>query len=245
MFHGRIGTMSIFLTCFALIFFGLLFLSIFFTCLTVYIQPRKLHQILEDAEITNLTITDYNPPPITSSSSSSSMASSEAAAAALGMEIRFRVSSRNRNKRLGVQVWHMRIAAALDLRQDGLRRTELGRAYVVPGFLQLPRETAHLLTTPILVSGFNLSGRAAAALKAHVSSGFLPLRVYMKVRGQYKRVDGSWQTKVRIYDGTLYGDDKCGLNVSLSTTPNNNNNNASHLQGRQCKWSVSVPASYV
>ena len=235
MFHGRIGTMSIFLTCFALIFFGLLFLSIFFTCLTVYIQPRKLHQILEDAEITNLTITDYNPPPITSSMASS------AAAAALGMEIRFRVSSENTNKRLGVQVWHMRIAAALDLRQDGLRRTELGRAYVVPGFLQLPRETAHLLTTPILVSGFNLSSQAAAALKAHVSSGFLPLRVYMKVRGQYKRVDRSWQTKFSGYfGGTLYGDDKCGLNVSLSTTPNNNNN-ATHLQGRRCKWSVSIP----
>ena len=219
--------------CSALICFGLLFVVIFFIAVGFYIGESNLHQTLEDAEITNLTITDYNPPPITSSMASS------AAAAALGMEIRFRVSSENTNKRLGVRVWHMRIAAALDLRQDGLRRTELGRAYVVPGFLQLPRETAHLLTTPILVSGFNLSGRAAAALKAHVSSGFLPLRVYMKVRGQYKRVDGSWQTKVRIYDGTLYGDDKCGLNVSLSTTPNNNNNNnATHLRGRQCDWSV-------
>ena len=210
--------------CFALIALGIVFLFVFFLYVGIYIEARNLYQTLEDAEITNLTITDYNPA-ITSSSSSSS-------SSALSMAIGFRVLSRNRNKRLGVRVWHMRIAAALDL-----PRTELGRAYMVPEFLQLPRETAHLQTTPILVSGFNLSSEAAAALKAHVSSGFLPLRVYMKVRGKYKPVDGSWQAKVSG-SGDLNGDDKCGLNVSLSTSANTN---ASHLQGRKCEWSVAVP----
>ena len=214
---------------FALIFFGIIFLAIFYLYVGIYIEARGLYQTLEDAEITNLTITDYNPA-VTPSLSSSS---------AVSMAIGFRVLSRNKNKRLGVRVWHMRIAAALDLPQDGLRRTELGRAYVVPEFLQLPRETAHLQTTPILVSGFNLSSEAAAALKAHVSSGFLPLRVYMKVRGKYKPVDGSWQAKAGGYSYLyLNGDDKCGLNVSLSTSANAN---ASHLQGRQCEWSVAAP----
>ena len=216
--------------CDALIFFGMIFLAIFVLYVLIYIEPRNLYQTLEDAEITNLTITDYNPA-ITSSSSPSS--------SAVSMAIGFHVLSLNKNKRLGVRVWHMRIAAALDLPQDGLRRTEVGRAYVVPEFLQLPRETAHLQTTPILVSGFNLSSEAAAALKAHVSSGFLPLRVYMKVRGKYKPVDGSWQAKAGGYSYLyLNGDDKCGLNVSLSTSANAN---ASHLQGRQCEWSVAAP----
>ena len=218
--------------CVALFLFGGIFLAIFFLYVDSYLKPTNLYQTLEDAEITNLTITDYNPA-ITSSSASS---------AAVSMAIGFRVLSQNKNKRLGVRVWHMRIAAALDLPQDDLRRTEVGRAYVVPEFLQLPRETAHLQTTPILVLGFNLSGEAAAALRGHVSSGFLPLRVYMKVRGRYKRVDESWQTKLyRSFGTTLYGDDKCGLNVSLSSSANNNN--ASHLQGRKCEWSVAVPAT--
>ena len=215
--------------CVALISLGIVFLFVFFLYVGIYIDATNLYQTLEDAEITNLTITDYNPA-VTPSLSSSS---------AVSMAIGFRVLSLNKNKRLGVRVWHMRIAAALDLPQDGLRRTEVGRAYVVPEFLQLARETAHLQTTPILVSGFNLSSEAAAALKAHVSSGFLPLRVYMKVRGKYKRVDGSWQAKAGGYSYLyLNGDDKCGLNVSLSTSANAN---ASHLQGRQCEWSVAAP----
>ena len=210
-----------FLVSLPLVFLGVIFVIIFLISVWIYIDESNLRQTLEDAEITIFAITDNNPQSSSSSSSSSS---------AVSMAIGFRVSSRNRNKLLGVRVWHMRIAAALDLPEDNLRWTEVGRAYVVPEFLQLPHETTHLRTTPILVSDFPLSSKATTALKDHVSSGFLPLRIYIKVRGQYKRVDGSWQTMVCNTGNTL-----CRFNVSLST---NASSNASHLQGAQCEWSV-------
>ena len=131
----------------------------------------------------------------------------------------------------------MRIKATLDLPEDiDLSRTELGRAYVVPKFVQYPNTTETLRTTPILVSGFQLSGAAAIALKDYVSSGFLPLRVCIKVRGQYKAVNGSWLTT----GDTLYGDEQCVLKVALSTTSANNNNSESYYlgQGGLCNWSV-------
>ncbi|XP_002993525.2 NDR1/HIN1-like protein 26 [Selaginella moellendorffii] len=170
------------------------------------VNRSKVHHILEDAVLSNL-----------SASNSSSQGSRIDSAS-----LTFKVWSRNANKKMGVHFWHLRIAAVY-------RGYELGRAYASP-FVQPPRNITHF-EAPLQLFNLTIPLDLATKLKGDLDSGQIPMRINVKMRAKYKRVDKSWQTK--LISGDLHGDDKCNLLIGVSST-----NRFSSLKGRQCGWTV-------